>query len=93
MRIGLSATARRYFDNIGNAAINRYFNISDSYTYEYSMRDAIHNGVLCHYEYFPSVVSLNESEMEEYSILSKKLANFMTLKLTHLKKAQFLQHY
>ena len=76
MRIGLSATARRYFDNIGNAAINRYFNISDSYTYEYSMRDAINNGVLCHYEYFPRVVSLNESEMEEYSILSKKIGKF-----------------
>lgn len=76
MRIGLSATAKRQFDHIGNAAINRYFRISGSYTFEYSMKDAIANGVLCHYEYFPHLVNLNESEMEDYAVLSHKIAKF-----------------
>lgn len=76
MRIGLSATAKRQYDHIGNAAINRYFNIDGTYTFEYSMKEAIDNNVLCHYEYFPHLVRLNESEMEYYSILSKKIAKF-----------------
>ena len=76
MRLGLSATAKRQYDHIGNAAINRFFRISDHYTFEYSMKDAIANGVLCHYEYFPHLVSLSESEMEEYASLSHKIAKF-----------------
>lgn len=76
MRIGLSATAKRQFDHIGNAAINRYFRISDKYTFEYSMKEAIYKNVLCHYVYYPHVVRLNESEMEDYSILSHKIAKF-----------------
>ena len=76
MRIGLSATARRQFDPIGNAAINRYFNISGHYTFEYSMKEAIANNVLCHYEYYPHLVRLNENEMESYTILSRKIAKF-----------------
>ncbi len=76
MRLGLSATAKRQYDHIGNAAINRYFNISDHYTFEYSMKEAIANDVLCHYVYFPHVVRLNETEMEYYSTLSRKIAKF-----------------
>lgn len=75
-RIGLSATPHRQFDRKGNEAIKRYFNIKDGYTYEYSMGEAIQNGVLCHYEYFPHVVHLNEEEMVEYYALSKKIAKF-----------------
>lgn len=75
-RLGLSATPNRQFDRIGNEAINRYFNVSGGYTFEYSMRHAIENGVLCHYKYYPHVVQLNEYEMEEYSVLSKKIAKF-----------------
>ena len=76
MRIGLSATAKRQYDPIGNAAINRYFNIGDHYTFEYSMEAAIENKVLCHYEYYPHVVRLNENEMEYYSMLSRKIAKY-----------------
>ena len=76
MRIGLSATAKRQYDPIGNAAINRYFNIGDHYTFEYSMEAAIENKVLCHYEYYPHVARLNENEMEYYSMLSRKIAKY-----------------
>ena len=75
-RLGLSATPQRQFDRIGNEAITRYFNVFSGYTFEYSMKLAIENGVLCHYVYFPHIVQLNEYEMEEYSVLSRKIGKF-----------------
>lgn len=75
-RIGLSATPHRQFDRKGNDAIKRYFNVKNGYTFEYSMGEAIQNGILCHYEYFPHIVHLNGNEMVEYCALSKKIAKF-----------------
>jgi superfamily II DNA or RNA helicase len=46
-RIGLSATPDRQFDDIGNSKLRKFFGAEDKYTYEYSMEDAINNGVLC----------------------------------------------
>lgn len=75
-RIGLSATPSRQFDDIGNQAIGDFFNCSRGYTFEYSMALAIKKKVLCQYKYFPHIVHLTPSEMEEYMELSKKIAKF-----------------
>ena len=75
-RIGLSATPERQFDDKGNNAIMQFFGCDGKYTFEYSMKDAIDNGFLCRYRYFPHVVRLNEDEMAEYKKISLQLAKF-----------------
>lgn len=75
-RIGLSATPTRQFDDLGNRKINEFFGSADGFTFEYSMREAIDNGVLCRYYYYPHVVRLNDAEMSEYLKISRQLSKF-----------------
>ncbi|MCD8296073.1 MAG: DEAD/DEAH box helicase family protein [Prevotella sp.] len=75
-RIGLSATPNRQFDDEANSRLREFFGVKDEYTFEYSMKDAIENGFLCRYYYYPHVVNLTATEMSEYLQLSTKLAKF-----------------
>lgn len=75
-RIGLSATPERQFDDNGNKAVMHFFGCKDQYTFEYSMKDAIDNGFLCRYKYYPHIVRLDEEEMSEYKKISLQLAKF-----------------
>lgn len=75
-RIGLSATPERQFDDVGNRAIMDFFGCQDGYTFEYSMQEAIDNGFLCRYKYYPHLVRLNDTEMNEYLRISLQLAKF-----------------
>ena len=75
-RIGLSATPKRQFDDTGNHAIMDFFGCNDGYTFEYDMQEAIDNGFLCRYRYYPHLVRLNDSEMAEYMRISLQLAKF-----------------
>ena len=75
-RIGLSATPNRQFDDIGNRAIGDFFNCTQGYTFEYPMALAIKNKVLCQYKYYPHIVHLTSSEMDEYMELSKKIGKY-----------------
>lgn len=75
-RIGLSATPERQFDDVANKVLQRFFGAEDKYTYEYSMKEAIDKGVLCRYYYYPHLVKLTATEMNEYAELSTKLAKF-----------------
>lgn len=80
-RIGLSATPERQFDESGNFRLRKFFGVQDKYTFEYSMEEAINNGVLCKYLYYPHVVRLTSDEMEVYVELSEKISkyfNFIT---------------
>lgn len=74
LRIALSATPRRRFDDDGNQFIEDFFNDSDPYTYSFSMEKAIREGVLCQYDYFPHTVELSQEEMERYTEISAKLS-------------------
>ena len=76
-RIGLSATPERQFDDAGNRKLMDFFGCADSYTFEYSMAEAIQNGALCRYYYYPHIVRLTENEMAEYVELSKKIVKIM----------------
>ncbi len=73
-RIALSATPERIYDQEGTEAIGKFFNDQRPYTYSFTMSEAIKQGRLCKYFYFPKVAYLNEEEMNRYSYLSKKLA-------------------
>ena len=75
-RIGLSATPERQFDDEGNEKLRSFFGSEDHYTYEYSMEEAIHNGVLCKYMYYPHLVQLTTEEMDAYVELSDKIAKY-----------------
>lgn len=73
-RIGLSATPDRQFDEEGNEAIRKFFGAESGPTFIFSMKDAINQGYLCRYYYFPHLVRLTDAEMADYLEISKKLA-------------------
>jgi superfamily II DNA or RNA helicase len=87
-RIGLSATPNRIYDDTGNVSIDSFFNDKDPYTYNFSMQEAIEEGYLCKYYYYPHVVSLTEDEFEKYREISKKLAQFIEPLTKSFKKCK-----
>ncbi len=79
-RIGLSATPSRQYDDSGNQKLMHFFGCTDKFTFEYSMAEAIENGALCRYYYYPHVVSLTEAEMEQYVDISAKIVKILGFK-------------
>lgn len=77
-RLGLSATPKRWFDEVGTKIIEDFFG---KVVYEYTLKDAIRDGWLSPYEYYPILVELNDDELARYIKLSKKIA-----KLYHSSK-------
>ena len=75
-KIGLSATPERQFDDDGNARLKKFFGAEERYTYEYSMEEAIQNGVLCRYMYYPHLVQLTHEEMNAYVEISEKISRY-----------------
>lgn len=77
-RIGLSATPERVYDEIGSDRLYQFFNSEPpQYTYRYTMKQAIDDGILCHYNYYPIFVELTSTEMEEYQNISAQLRKFI----------------
>ena len=85
-RIGLSATPERQFDEDTNKKLFRFFGAENQYTYEYSMEEAIENGVLCRYLYYPHLVRLTDSEMQKYVDLSLKIAKYFNFNTSSFDK-------
>lgn len=75
-RIGLSATPERQFDDEGNEKLRKFFGSEESYTYGYSMEEAINKGVLCKYMYYPHLVQLTQEEMDAYVELTDRIAKY-----------------
>lgn len=71
LRLALSATPERYFDDQGTEAIFDYF--GSVLQPEFTLADAIRAGALVHYLYYPILVELTESETEKYADLTKKI--------------------
>jgi DNA phosphorothioation system restriction enzyme len=71
LRLALSATPERYFDDQGTEAIFDYF--GSVIQPEFTLADAIRAGALVHYLYYPILVELTESETEKYADLTKKI--------------------
>lgn len=70
-RLGLSATPTRYYDEAGTERILDYFN---DVVYEFGMEQAIADGFLVPYHYFPEFVELTDDETEEYLRLSEQIS-------------------
>ena len=74
VKIGLSATPQRWFDEEGTLYIKEYFNDT---AYVYDMEEAIKNGFLTEYYYTPEVIRLNADEYELYKNLTSKIIKLL----------------
>jgi DNA phosphorothioation system restriction enzyme len=70
LRLGLSATPERWYDDEGTEALETYFG---GIVYEYGLERAIDNGALCPYYYVPHIVTLTADETAEYMQLSRRI--------------------
>lgn len=69
-RIGLSATPDRWFDEEGSRILREYF---EATIIELSITEAIEEGFLTPYRFFPQVVSLTDSEFEQFQFYTRKI--------------------
>jgi superfamily II DNA or RNA helicase/HKD family nuclease len=86
-RIGLSATPERIYDDVGSEQLYQFFNSRPpQYTYRYTMKQAIEDKILCHYDYFPLFVELTDYEMQEYKYITDQLRKYTDLETGKYKK-------
>jgi DNA phosphorothioation system restriction enzyme len=71
LRLGLSATPERYFDEDGTQSILDYFGAVIQP--EFTLKDAIHQGALVHYLYYPIFINLTDFESLSYSRITAKI--------------------
>ncbi|MDJ0553911.1 MAG: DNA phosphorothioation system restriction enzyme [Microcoleaceae cyanobacterium MO_207.B10] len=71
LRLALSATPERYFDDQGTTAILDYF--GQILQPELTLADAIRQGALARYFYYPVLVELTEAESLAYAKLTSKI--------------------
>ncbi|MCX5677535.1 MAG: DEAD/DEAH box helicase family protein [Candidatus Omnitrophica bacterium] len=83
-RLALSATPKRWFDDIGTDVIYKYFKNT---VFEFSLKDAIAKinpltgqSYLCPYYYSPRFVSLTEFELEQYIKITFRIINLLKKK-------------
>jgi superfamily II DNA or RNA helicase len=84
-RIGLSATPKRIYDLEGTTELEAFFKDKEPYVFNFSVEEAIEQGFLCQYKYYPHLVALNDDEFERYADLSQKLLNFFDHKTGNYK--------
>ncbi|KAM3109112.1 DNA phosphorothioation system restriction enzyme [Phormidesmis sp. 146-33] len=77
LRLGLSATPERYFDDRGTQSLFDYFGAV--LEPEFTLRDAIQQGALVHYLYYPILVELTEPEIEIYADLTSKIGRSIAI--------------
>ena len=75
MRLGLSATPKRWLDEEGTRAIFTYFG---TVCFEFPLEKAI-GKYLTPYEYIPELVNLNVEEMELYEDLTAKITQLVNM--------------
>lgn len=73
LRLGLSATPERHHDPVGTSVVLNYFG---GIVYEYTLAQAIADGRLCHYRYYPVPIELTNDETDAYEEITAKLAKF-----------------
>ena len=70
--LGLSATPERMYDREGTESIFNYFHGKIEPTY--SLFDALNDGHLCKYEYFPNELHLTPSEADKWATKTEEIA-------------------
>ena len=86
LRLALSATPERHYDESGTQNILDYF--GDILQPEFTLKDAIEQGALVHYLYYPILVELTQDESEQYL----KLTRAITRKLLYQHQGRAVNH-
>lgn len=86
-KLGLSATPDRWWDEEGTKFLKKYFG---DVIYTYSMEEAINNGALTPYEYYPIKVSLTEEEVNKYIKITKTIMSLYQEKEPDYSKIEAL---
>lgn len=89
-RIGLSATPKRPYDERGTKAVFDYFCPSDN-PYVFGIKEAIEADKLCHYNYYPIIVMLSDSEMLAYEVISEKISRVASFAKATNEDDEYLQ--
>ncbi|MGE5484649.1 MAG: DNA phosphorothioation system restriction enzyme [Ignavibacteriales bacterium] len=76
LRLALSATPERWFDDTGTEGLFEYF--GGVIQPEFGLKDALKTGALVPYIYRPVLVTLTDDESEEYEDLTRKIAAAMS---------------
>lgn len=72
-RIALSATPSRIYDEEGTVELEGFFNDKPPYVYNFPMSQAIEEGRLMEYCYYPKMAFLNDDEMQKYASITEQL--------------------
>lgn len=75
IRMGLSATPHRHYDNTGTESLFKYFGPP---VFEYSLSDAIRDEHLTPYYYYPILIDLTEDETDDYWEITQQISTFYT---------------
>ena len=75
LRLGLSATPERWFDEEGTEELFEYFGAT--LEPELGLRDGMTYGALCPYRYYPILVEFTDEERDDYLRLSAQIARAM----------------
>jgi len=77
IRLALSATPNRWFDDVGTSSLYNYFGET---VFSFPLQRAINEEFLTPYFYFPIPVELTDEEMEAYSVLTNKIVPLLVKK-------------
>ncbi|MDJ0737546.1 MAG: DNA phosphorothioation system restriction enzyme [Nostocaceae cyanobacterium] len=78
LRLALSATPERYFDEAGTQSLFSYFGAV--LQPEFTLKDAISQGALVNYFYYPILVELTTAESVAYAKLTQKIGRTLLYK-------------
>ncbi len=81
LRLALSATPERHYDDIGTQNILNYF--GDILQPEFTLKDAIDCGALVHYLYYPILVELTTAESDRYLQLTRAISRKLRYNRQH----------
>ena len=88
-RIALSATIKRYMDKAGT---NRLFDYFGNECITYGLEEAINDGALVPYDYYPIPVYLEKDELEKFIKISKELKKHLVSEHGKLKIGESGKH-
>lgn len=86
LRLALSATPERYFDDYGTQSLFDYFGAV--LQPEFTLKDAIAQGALVHYLYYPVLVELTDAESLAYFKLTKKIGRSLLYREREIGKVE-----
>lgn len=89
-RLGLSATPERWFDETGTKILENFFG---EVVFRYPIKDAIRDGWLSPYEYYPIFIELEDDEFNKYVKATKKIARLYHSLKDDKKKEEIITNF